>query len=132
MRAEHQLNKKKHAARKETKKQITNKDWHNEDTKFAYIVHKIDQNHKNSVRIKLNEQERVDCVSVFEKQKEWFSKFPNILHIDATYSTMRIFVFILSAQNEKLKGLPVSYSFMKDLCERFELLCQRLYIYFMY
>ena len=75
----------------------------------------INENEKNYVSIKVDEDDRMQCIFIQSYfMVNWLKKFPEVLHIDSTFkvNVENYLLFIIMVQNGESKGVPIAYCLM--------------------
>jgi hypothetical protein len=119
-----------------TSSQMTNKDFYNalrkaqksteinfdnnsgmgkQERKFSQVVSRIKSNPDNEVHVNTVDGSMEACFITLKSQREWFEKYPDIIHLDATYKIcMENFIlYIFLAQDKNLAGVPIAFCLMK-------------------
>lgn len=108
---------------------LTNKDLYNFKSKILqsnlksqneelcnWIDDFLASNNRNTAHLKVNSDQILDGIYIQSAyMKEWFQKYPEIIHIDSTFkiNVENFQLFICLAQNANLHGVPVAYCFMR-------------------
>lgn len=86
-----------------------------EDNNFAETIKAIKVDPNNYVDVKLDADGNVQaCFICFKEQKDWFSKYSEMINIDSTYkiNIENYILFIFIGQNAELRGIPLAFCFL--------------------
>jgi hypothetical protein len=86
-----------------------------QERKFSQVVSRIKSNPDNEVHVNTVDGSMEACFITLKSQREWFEKYPDINHLDATYKIcMENFIlYIFLAQDKNLAGVPIAFCLMK-------------------